>query len=111
MRGPSKQTSLTIGQIATRWNVGPERVRALIRCGRLSGAFQIPSAGRYGATIKVPLSVVVEAEQQWALAIGGRPRTAPPPRKNGESRVVLKHLPQFNDEPPPAAECPVDARH
>lgn len=111
MRGLSKQTSLTIGQIAARWNVGPERVRALIRCGRLPGAFQIPSAGRYGATVKVPLAVVLEAEQQWALAIGGRPRSASPPRRRGESRVVLKHLPQFNDEPPPDAECPATARH
>lgn len=101
--------ALTIGQVASRWNVGPERVRALVMSGRLPGAFRIPSAGRYGATVKIPLVNVLEVERAWAIAAADRRSDSARPRRAGETRVSLKHLPQLNDEFPPDAGCPATA--
>ena len=104
---PPKTTNsdtLTVGQLAKRWGVSPERVRRLIGEGLLPGAFRIPSAGRYAETIKIPLPTIVQAESHWAV---GTVKSAGPTRarrKRGKSGI-LKHLPELvNSEPD--VECP-----
>lgn len=106
--GEPATRALTLGRIARRWSVSVERVRQLVESGQLPGAFRIPSAGRYGATIKIPLQCVVEAERKWA--VGARNRNAErKPRRGGSSTAPgLKHFPELVN-PEPAAECPADA--
>ena len=111
-RPKTQPEALTVGQLASRWNVSPDRVRSLVDNGRLPGAFQIPSAGRYGATIKIPLAVIIEAEQHWAVvpAFGSAGRTAAL-RRNHDRRVVLKHFPHLNGASPPDSESREAAPH
>jgi hypothetical protein len=56
--------ALTPGQLARRWGLGVDRVRQLIQEGELPGAFRVPSAGRYGEAIRVPLATVVQARTE-----------------------------------------------
>ncbi len=97
---PSPQT-LSIGQVAKRWRVGRQRIRKLVEAGQLT-AFRIPSAGRLGQAIRIPLSAVLEAEADWALVppAGAKVRRnlAPP------SVGPLRHFPGLG----PAAECRED---
>ena len=65
-RNQTPSQSLSVGQLARRWGVSADRVRRLIDAGHLPGAFTIPSAGRYGATLKIPLVAVIQAEtEDW----------------------------------------------
>ena len=110
-REKTQSTALTLGQLAERWSVSPDRVRALVESGKLPGAFRIPSAGRYGATIKVPLSVVEAVEQEWALSpAASLGQSVASSRRLGNGRVVLKHFPQLNGALPPDAEFREAAR-
>jgi hypothetical protein len=67
-RPKTKLEVLTPGQLARRWGLGIDRVRRLIQTGRLPGAFKVPSAGRYGETVRIPLAAVLQAEKEWAIA-------------------------------------------
>jgi hypothetical protein len=111
-RARIQPTALSLGQLAERWSVSPDRVRALVESGKLPGAFRIPSAGKYGATVKVPLSVIEAVEQQWALSpavsVG---QLVSASRRDGSRRMVLKHFPQFNAAFPPDAESHEAAQH
>ncbi len=111
-RDKTQPTALTLGQLADRWSVSPDRVRALVESGKLPGTFQIPSAGRYGATIKVPLSVVVAVEEEWMLSPATTLRQSlSSSRRLGSRRIALKHFPQLNAVPPPDAESREAAQH
>jgi hypothetical protein len=97
MPRPSSQTeALTIGQLARRWGVSAARVRSLVSSGQLPGAFTIPSAGRYGATVKVPLATVIQLEtQDWSVVPenqGARPK---PPRRKDDSGPAFRHFPKL----------------
>lgn len=78
---PRPQTqleALTPGQLAKRWGISADRARSLAESGQIPGAFRIPSVGRYGETIKIPLAAVLETEREWAIAPkGGEPRRKP----------------------------------
>jgi hypothetical protein len=101
--------ALTIGQLARRWGVSADRVRKLVLGGQLPGAFVIPSAGRYGETLKVPLATVIRVEtQDWAVAPQGERAGPKPPRRRGDSGPALKHL-KPAPTPGPASGCPEDA--
>ncbi|MAT67956.1 MAG: hypothetical protein CMJ58_00350 [Planctomycetaceae bacterium] len=86
--------TLSIGQLAQRWGVGPERIRQLIESGRLPGAFAIPSSGRYGQAVRIPLSDVTASEEKWSLvpieAVGSRPR-----RAASIGAPALRHFPEL----------------
>ena len=106
---PRPQTQLeamTPGQLAKRWGVSVARVRNLVESGRIPGAFRIPSVGRYGETVKIPLASILHVEQQWAIdpqnadfalqKRRGRRNSSPP---------TLKHFPELAANPVPDAAC------
>lgn len=64
----TKRESLTRGQLGRRWGVSVNRVRQLIESGELCGTFSIPSCGRFGKVVKIPLASVLEAERRWQIA-------------------------------------------
>jgi hypothetical protein len=107
MRRPrTKLEALSIGQLAHRWGVGPDRVRGLVESGKLPGAFRIPSVGRFGAAIKVPLATVLQVEQDWAVvprdASSRRHRET---RQRANSMAMLQHLPELMASPERGGEC------
>lgn len=110
-RAKSQCETLTIGQLAKRWAIGTDRVRRLVDDNEIRGTFTIPSAGRYGQAIRIPLSSVLLAEQMWAnspeegQSSGRRQRR----QRNGHS-PKLKHFPELNTEPEDAGQCPEDAQ-
>ena len=106
-RNQTPSQSLSVGQLARRWGVSADRVRRLIDAGHLPGAFTIPSAGRYGATLKIPLVAVIQAEtEDWAVLPEGGKRGPRTPRTRGESGPALRHFPQLAASPAPDAESP-----
>ena len=64
--------TLTIGQLAKRWGIGRDHARGLVDHNAIRGAFTIPSAGRYGETIRIPLASVLLAERGLGKFAGGR---------------------------------------
>jgi len=104
---PRPQTqveTLTPGQLAKRWGVSVARIRSLVESGNIPGAFRIPSVGRYGETIKIPLASVLQVEQQWAIdpETIGRSKPDGRRRRNG-SPPTLKHFPELATNPEPDA--------
>jgi hypothetical protein len=91
---PQCQT-LTIGQLAKRWGVSADRVRKLVLGGQLPGAFTIPSAGRYGATVKVPLATVLQVEADWAVAPAKQAARPKRPRRGDDSGPAFRHFPKL----------------
>lgn len=68
--------TFSVGQLARRWRVDRARVHALIRAGKLE-AFTLPSAGRFGAVLRVPVAAVV------TLETAGLPAPRPSARSRG----------------------------
>ena len=108
-RSPSQPQTLTVGQLARRWGVSVDRVRGLVEGGHLPGAFTIPSAGRYGATLKIPLATVIQVEaEDWAVV--PQPQAGPKPgRRRGDAGPALKHFPKLATSPEPVSGSRVDA--
>ena len=75
--------ALTPGQLARRWRLGVDRVRHLIQDGKLPGAFKVPSAGRYGEAVRVPLAVVLQVEEEWAISPAANERRRKPQTGQG----------------------------
>ena len=99
-RSPTQLEALSIGQLAKRWGVSADRVRGLVETGQLPGSFKVPSVGRYGEAVKVPLATVIQAEQDWAIApadVTSSRRKAP--RRGGTSSTTLRHLPELASNP------------
>jgi hypothetical protein len=102
-RGATACEALTVGQLARRWGVSAHRVRQLALGGRLPGAFVMPSAGRYGDTLKIPLATVVRLETgDWALAPAGAQTGPGPRRRAGGDGPALRHFPGLDVTPGPA---------
>lgn len=99
--------ALSIGQLAKRWSVAENRIRELIDAGQLSGAFKIPSAGRYGETIKIPLDSILRAECDWAVT-PSTPESPPRRRRNVRNSAAFKHFPELIDDHEPDAGCRED---
>src|SRR4051794_10652702 len=103
--------ALTTGQLARRWGVGVDRVRQLVLGGLLPGAFTIPSAGRYGATVKIPLATVLQLETEgWAIVPRGEKAGPKPRRRRSDSGPALKHFPKLATSPEPAPESRAGAQ-
>jgi excisionase family DNA binding protein len=89
--------TLTIGQLARRWGISRDHVRQIIQDGHLRGVFSIPSAGRYGAVVKIPLDSVLQAEtENWAVTPkkGGRVRPRRSPQRD-DPGPAFKHFPKL----------------
>jgi hypothetical protein len=108
----TKPEAFTIGQLAQKWAIGKGRVQSLVLEGHIPGAFKIPSSGRFGETVKIPLASVLLVEQEWAITPEEGRRTKPPQRRqrNGHS-PKLKHFPELQAEPGDDAECPGVDQH
>ena len=97
-RNNNSPHTYSIGQVAKRWKISPERVRQLIDNGVLAGAFEIPSAGRFGKALRIPLEAVLAAEQQWAIA-SSPASSIKRPRRRSSSQLALKHFPELSGGP------------
>jgi hypothetical protein len=78
----------------------------------IPAAFTIPSAGRYGEAIRIPLASVLLVEQEWSNKpednrLLKRRQVRP---KNGHS-PNLKHFPELQAESGDDAECLGDDQH
>jgi hypothetical protein len=104
-RSKTNCETLTIGQLARRWGISRDHARQLVDAGYLPGAFKIPSAGRYGATVKIPLASVIQAEtEDWLLMPVGKTTAKPKPlRRGGDSGPALRHFPKLRAMPEHAA--------
>ncbi len=107
-----KTETLSVGQLAKRWGVSPQRIRRMVEDGSLTGAFRIPASGRYRTCIKIPLCTVLEAEDRWAVI----PAKETPRRRlsrNAKSNTspVLKHFPELSQNHEPAAGYREDEEH
>ncbi len=102
--------AVSVGQLAERWAVAENRIRELIDTGQLTGAFKIPSAGRYGETIKIPLDSILEAEREWAV-IPSAAKSSPRRQRRPQKDAAFKHFPELIDDQEPAAECHEDGPH
>lgn len=107
MENSAPRKALSVGQLAKRWGVGIERIRLLISTAKLPGAFEIPSSGRFGKSVRIPLETVLEAEEEWAVtneasskaSIRARRRTQPVCDQS-------RHFPELMNQA--AAECHED---
>lgn len=103
-RSKTQCRALSVGQLASRWGLSADRVRRLLDSGRLPGAFKVPSAGKYGEAIRIPLATILKAEEKWAIGTGESPQQAGlPHRGRGGSPAALRHFPELSSEHD--AEC------
>ncbi len=108
-RPKTQVEAFTPGQLAKRWGIGVDRVRALVDAGRLTGAFRIPSAGKYGEAVKIPADTVERAEQDWQVSPASSPKR-PPSRRGRNSCPALRNFPELATTPEPGAGCPEGAQ-
>lgn len=96
MSGPgTRQSAVSLGQLAKRWGIGVDRVRSLVESGGLPGAFRVPSAGRYSCTVRVPLASIELAESTWAIEPSGV--CAPRQTRSSPARAsALRHFPELD---------------
>lgn len=97
--GPSAlKEAYSVGQLAKRWGVSVQRIKQLIDAGKIPGTFVIPSAGRFGSALRIPVDSVVQAEQDWLVF----PRIDRPRRvssnDNAASTPSLKFFPELRDQ-------------
>lgn len=102
--------ALTIGQLGKRWNVSAQRVRSLVEAGLLPGTFRIPSAGRFGATTKIPLSSVIHVEAAWSISPAGSQSQVARRRHAFAGTPSLKHFPELDALARSDAEYHADAQ-
>ncbi len=89
-----ERSTLSVRQLALRWGVGEERIRSLIDAGLLLGAFKVPSSGKYGETIRIPIEAIRDAESEWAIeSDSATGRTKRRPKRRG---AKLNHFPELS---------------
>lgn len=88
---------LSITELANRWNVSRERVKAMVNHGLLPGTVILPSAGRFGTAVKIPLCEIMELETQWQV---GSKSPKSPQRIRAVRSVAprLEHFPELLTE-------------
>jgi excisionase family DNA binding protein len=97
--------AMTVGQVAKRWGISRDHVRRLIDEGRLPGVFTIPSSGRYRATMKIPVSSVIQVEtEDWVVTPKQPKRARPrPSRQRDDSGPTFRHFPNLRASLEPAS--------
>lgn len=59
----------------------------------------MPSAGKYGEAIRIPLSAILQAEKDWAIPNDLYTQRDRPPRRNRrDSLPELTHFPELSHE-------------
>lgn len=101
VRKKADSESYSVGQLARRWGVSPDRIRGLIDSGHIPRAFRIPSAGRFGTTLKIPKAVIEQLESDWQVSPATRER-----RRTQRPVLELRHLTGLMADPESDAECP-----
>lgn len=96
--------SLSSGQLAKRWAVGVDRVKQLIDEGQLPGAFRLPSSGRYGEVVRIPMDSVEAVEDEWAVNAKRKAR-----RRRRKSTSSLENFPELNQPHEHDGRSPSDA--
>lgn len=103
--------TLTIDQLAIRWKIGRERAHELAEQEKILEAFKIPSTGRNGEVVRIPIAAVLHAQQHWAMHPEDNPLLKRQPRRQRNGHCPkLKHFPELSTEPEDAAQCPEDAQ-
>jgi hypothetical protein len=95
VRIKAQREAVSIGQLAKRWGIGASRVRQLINGGFLPGTFAIPSAGRNGEAVRIPLTDVIDAETRWRITQEEEGHKSPKRRTSG-GVSKLEHFPELN---------------
>lgn len=97
-------SSLTVSQLAHRWGTSSQRIRTLVDQGRIPGAFRIPSAGRYGSAVRIPLSHILSLEESWQVL----PKSQTTAKIFRRQRISpsISHFPELYDSLESDAECP-----
>ena len=103
VRIKAQREAVSIGQLAKRWGIGTARVRQLINSGFLPGTVAIPSAGRNGEVVRIPLTDVIDAETRWKITQKEEDRTSPKRRTSG-GVPKLEHFPELSVNPEPDGE-------
>lgn len=99
-RSATQRGALSIGQLARRWGLGADRVRRLVENGLLPGSFKVPSAGRYGEAVRIPLSTVLQAEDDWAVVPSDKEATRRKRRgRRRQSSPTLENFPELSASP------------
>jgi hypothetical protein len=107
---PTQREALSVGQLARRWGISVDRVRRLVQGGHLPGAFTIPSAGRYAATVKIPLATVIQVEtEDWAIVPQSNRARSKSRRRRSDSGPAMQHFPELATDPP-GGESPAGAQ-
>lgn len=98
-RSATQRGALSIGQLARRWGLGVDRVRRLVENGLLPGSFKVPSAGKHGEAVRIPLSAILQAEEEWATPGHCQTSTDRPPRRRRRGSLPeLRHFPELSHE-------------
>ena len=103
MKKLGKSGSVSVGKLANRWGVSVDRIRSLIQKGLLE-AFEIPSSGRFGQTIRISVRAVRQAELHWRLEACQERLTRQ--RVRNTKNAVLRHFPDLKTSPVLDAEYP-----
>ena len=112
-RSATQRGALSVGQLARRWGLGADRVRRLVDNGLLPGSFKVPSAGKYGEAVRIPLSVILQAEEDWAVAPSDDESTYRKRRgRRRQSSPTLENFPELSASPLGHADgCHEDGQH
>jgi hypothetical protein len=104
--------TLTISQLAKRWHIDRAYARDLAEQEEILEAFTLPSTGRHGKAVRIPIASVLQAQRHWANHPEDNPLLKRQRRRptNGHSQK-LKHFPELQAEPGDDAECPGDDQH
>ena len=111
-RSATQRGALSIGQLARRWGLGADRVRRLVENGLLPGAFKVPSAGKFGEAVRIPLSAILQAEEDWAVAPSNDESEYRKRRgRRRQSASTLENFPELSATPlGHAGECHEDGQ-
>lgn len=98
MSRPATRTeTISVGQLAKRWGLGVARIRHLVESGQIPAAFRIPSSGRFGQAVRIPLASVIALEQAWAIA-PTQSRIAKRLPTHGRPTQCLRNFPELEQD-------------
>src|SRR5437763_1049610 len=70
-----------------------------------------PVGGRYGATMRIPIAVVIDLEASWQSSMTREAARRRQPTRPGGRPAPLKHFPNLTEPAGPGAECHEGGEH